>query len=56
LAVNSFVKFVQFVAKRPTAYAHLDPEIPDVWAVGYGLDCADMFRPLPYIAALKREG
>jgi hypoxanthine phosphoribosyltransferase len=28
-------------------------EIPDVWVVGYGLDCADRFRTLPYIASLK---
>lgn len=28
-------------------------EIPDVWVVGYGLDYADRFRTLPYIAALK---
>jgi hypoxanthine phosphoribosyltransferase len=27
--------------------------IPDVWVVGYGLDYADRFRTLPYIAALK---
>ncbi|MGC9347054.1 MAG: hypoxanthine phosphoribosyltransferase [Anaerolineae bacterium] len=27
--------------------------IPDVWVVGYGLDFADRFRTLPYIAALK---
>ncbi len=31
-------------------------EIPDVWAVGYGLDFADKYRTLPYIAELKREG
>ncbi len=24
-------------------------DIPDVWAVGYGLDCADRWRTLPYI-------
>lgn len=34
---------------------HLGFEIPDVWVVGYGLDYADLFRTLPYIAALKRE-
>jgi hypoxanthine phosphoribosyltransferase len=28
-------------------------EIPDVWVVGYGLDYADKFRTLPYIAELK---
>jgi hypoxanthine phosphoribosyltransferase len=27
-------------------------EIPDVWVVGYGLDCADRYRTLPYIAVL----
>jgi hypoxanthine phosphoribosyltransferase len=35
--------------------ARLGFEIPDVWVVGYGLDYADLFRALPYIAALKRE-
>lgn len=29
--------------------------IPDVWVVGYGLDFADRYRTLPYIAELKRE-
>ena len=24
-------------------------DIPDLWAVGYGLDCADRWRTLPYI-------
>jgi len=32
---------------------YLGFEIPDVWVVGYGLDFADRFRTLPYIAALK---
>lgn len=27
--------------------------IPDVWVVGYGLDYAERYRTLPYIAALK---
>ncbi len=30
-------------------------EIPDVWVVGYGLDYAERFRTLPYVAALKRD-
>lgn len=28
-------------------------DIPDAWVVGYGLDFADRFRTLPYIAILK---
>jgi hypoxanthine phosphoribosyltransferase len=28
---------------------YLGFDIPDVWVVGYGLDCADRFRALPYI-------
>ncbi|MGB9640484.1 MAG: hypoxanthine phosphoribosyltransferase, partial [Anaerolineales bacterium] len=27
----------------------------DVWVVGYGLDYADRFRTLPYVAELKRH-
>lgn len=34
---------------------YLGFEIPDVWVVGYGLDYADQFRTLPYIAELKPE-
>jgi len=34
---------------------YLGFEIPDVWVVGYGLDYADMYRTLPYVAVLKRE-
>ncbi len=34
---------------------YLGFEIPDVWAVGYGLDYADNYRTLPYIAELKKE-
>ncbi|MDY7078737.1 MAG: hypoxanthine phosphoribosyltransferase [Chloroflexota bacterium] len=34
---------------------YLGFEVPDVWLVGYGLDYADRFRTLPYIATLKRE-
>ncbi len=32
---------------------YLGLEIPDVWVVGYGLDYADQYRALPYIAALE---
>lgn len=34
---------------------YLGFEIPDVWVVGYGLDYADNYRTLPYVAELKRE-
>ncbi len=34
---------------------YLGFEIPDVWAVGYGLDYADRYRTLPFIAELKRS-
>jgi hypoxanthine phosphoribosyltransferase len=34
---------------------YLGFEIPDVWVVGYGLDFADKYRTLPYIAELKRS-
>lgn len=37
----------------PLKYIGFD--IPDVWVVGYGLDYADMYRTLPYVAELKRE-
>jgi hypoxanthine phosphoribosyltransferase len=32
---------------------YLGFEIPDVWVVGYGLDYAETYRTLPYIAELK---
>jgi len=32
---------------------YLGFDIPDVWVVGYGLDFADKYRTLPYIAELK---
>lgn len=34
---------------------YLGFEIPDVWVVGYGLDFADKYRTLPYIAELKQR-
>lgn len=34
---------------------YLGFEIPDVWVVGYGLDYAESYRTLPYIAELKEE-
>ena len=35
----------------PLAYRGF--EIPDTFVVGYGVDCAEQYRNLPYIAALK---
>ncbi len=35
----------------PIAYRGF--EIPDTFVVGYGLDCAQQYRNLPYIAAIK---
>jgi hypoxanthine phosphoribosyltransferase len=34
---------------------YLGFEIPDVWAVGYGLDFAEDYRTLPFIAALEQD-
>jgi hypoxanthine phosphoribosyltransferase len=35
---------------------YLGFDIPDVWIVGYGLDCADQYRALPYIAEIDPQG
>jgi hypoxanthine phosphoribosyltransferase len=35
--------------------SYLGFEIPDVWVVGYGLDYAEMYRTLPFVAELKSE-
>lgn len=42
--------------QRPSVNVPIDYlgfEIPDVWVVGYGLDYANRYRTLPYIAELK---
>lgn len=39
----------------PVPVDYLGFEIPDVWVVGYGLDYAESYRTLPYIAELKEE-
>ncbi len=41
------------MAHEPIDY--LGFTIPDVWVVGYGLDYAEMYRMLPYLAELKRS-
>jgi hypoxanthine phosphoribosyltransferase len=30
-------------------------EVPDVFVVGYGMDCGEKYRNLPYIAVLRQE-
>lgn len=32
---------------------YLGFDVPDRWVVGYGLDCADRYRGLPYIGVVK---
>jgi hypoxanthine phosphoribosyltransferase len=44
--------------RRPSVDVPLDYlgfEIPDVWVVGYGLDFADKYRTLPYIAEMLQK-
>ncbi|MDT8307516.1 MAG: hypoxanthine phosphoribosyltransferase [Anaerolineae bacterium] len=42
-------------ADQAVAIDYLGFHIPDVWVVGYGLDYADRYRTLPYIAELMPE-
>lgn len=45
--------------REESADLHIDYlgfDLPDVWVVGYGLDFADRYRTLPYIAELRRTG
>lgn len=39
----------------PVTVDYLGFEIPNVWAVGYGLDYQDQFRTLPYIGRVNGE-
>jgi hypoxanthine phosphoribosyltransferase len=41
------------VAKVDVRVDYLGFEIPDVWAVGYGLDYKDELRTLPYIGKVS---
>ena len=41
------------VSHEPIDY--LGFTIPNVWVVGYGLDYAEKYRTLPYLAELKRS-
>lgn len=47
-----------FVQKRreqlPVTVDYLGFSIPDVWVVGYGLDFAERYRTLPYVAELDQ--
>ena len=51
------LKSCAFVQKKreviPAAVDYLGFTIPDVWVVGYGLDYAERFRTLPYVAEMK---
>lgn len=56
----SSVKIITLLDKpdRRKADVHVDYlgfEIPDEFVVGYGLDYAEQYRNLPYVAALKEE-
>lgn len=39
----------------PVEISYLGFAVPDVWVVGYGLDVAEKYRTLPYIAEYKHE-
>jgi len=41
--------------RENVAVDYIGFNIPDVWVVGYGLDIADRWRTLPYIASIKPE-
>jgi len=53
------LKTCAFVQKErdhlPVPVDYLGFTIPDVWVVGYGLDFAERFRTLPFVAELRRE-
>ena len=53
------LKTCAFVQKErdhlPVPVDYLGFTIPDVWVVGYGLDYAERFRTLPFVAELRHE-
>lgn len=54
------VKVVTLLNKQERRQVDLEPDyvgfdVPDAFVVGYGLDYAEKYRNLPYIAILKRE-
>lgn len=53
------LKTCAFVQKErdhlPVPVDYLGFTIPDVWVVGYGLDYAERFRTLPFVAELRRQ-
>ena len=53
LKTCALVKKEKETATFPVDY--LGFEIPDVWVVGYGLDYAEMYRTLPFIAELNKD-
>ncbi len=50
-AVVLLDKKTRRMVEVPLAYRGF--EIPDTFVVGYGMDCAEKYRNLPYIATLK---
>ena len=53
LKTCALVRKIRERVEVPVDYLGFD--IPDVWVVGYGLDYADRYRTLPYVAELKSE-
>ena len=54
------VKSCVFLNKPARRTANYEPDyigydIPDAFVIGYGLDCGEYFRNLPYIAEFREE-
>lgn len=39
--------------EKPATIDYLGFDIPDLWVVGYGLDCGGRHRALPYIGVVE---